>query len=101
MSTRRSSTRGRTICWELQIFVVLPLLSLGNIALVSAISPSFESFTPELEILEEYTANKQAKVVNLLPNGPLELYNYDFVNNSKASDYKVFQNFKKLPLPIL
>jgi hypothetical protein len=67
---------------------VLQLLSLGNIALVGALltSPFSENFTPKSELLEEYTAGNQAQVVNLLPNGPIELYNYDFVNNSKASD---------------
>ena len=85
---------GRFLTKRKPLFIGVFFLIIGNVFRVDAVLLSLTS--------PEYTASElgvaqgnQLKVINLLPNGPIELYNYDFADNNKAS-YRKLKNCSKL-----
>jgi hypothetical protein len=82
MNLRRFPTKRKAFRLELLVTVLLFLFVLGNVGAVTD-SPLENLSVTDLSV--DYKAQQRVKVVNLLPNGAIELHNYDFGDNSKAS----------------
>jgi hypothetical protein len=68
------STKESGLCIKFGL-VVLFLFSLGIATVVDALTSPIGNSISETELTVDFTSNKHVKIVDLLPNGPIELYN--------------------------
>jgi hypothetical protein len=79
MNLRRFPTKRKALRLELLVVVLLLFLFLGNVG--AATNSPLENLISDLSV--DNTARQRVKVVKL--SGAIELHNYDFGDNSKAS----------------